>query len=90
MYDSYHDLTDFGAYELEELYGFTRFADVKELYRSEVGVMLVDPDGTYRYRVVGYFTEISEEDGSCELTLVVKHKNLPLPTYENMLERFVL
>lgn len=82
MYTSYHEINDAGVYELSELQCFLRYSDIVEFYRADRGDMLTDPTGSYRYRMVGYFTDVSTKDGSCNLVLLVAHEALPLPPFE--------
>ena len=78
MYVSYHSLPNEPAMFLRELKARRRYAKVVEVYRCDQGDLLVEPDGSYPYKVLGYATE-QMRPGVFRLVLVVCHADLDIP-----------
>lgn len=84
MFSSYHEIHDTQVYGLDELEADPRYSEVLEFARFwDMGDVIVVPDGSYRYRVIGYLTDVSE-DGSSSLVLLVAHPDLELPSYDEV------
>lgn len=78
MYVSYHSLPAEPAMFLRELNAKRRYAKIVEVYRCDQGDLLVEPDGSYLYKILGYATEQLHR-GVFRLVLVVCHADLDIP-----------